>query len=279
MPGLRHAVPEDRADPVRPQPRHHDALRRPDPAEPRHRRGHHRQRRAGASDHATSRTASAAASRSPARWRNHPVFPPMVVQMMAVGEDTGALDTMLHKIAEFYDQEVEATTESLTALIEPLMIAVPRRHHRVDDHRPLHADLQDLRPDQVSTPHCVADDGPRPAPFSGAGLGRSSEPVRVNREHGTRRAVAQGAARSGPKHLIVIELHRPEKAHPSRGGVAKPGDLRDSRRSAQLPRPAPTRVPRGDRRRGSSHTVLKGRTAACSLASASRWRRRTRASP
>jgi type IV pilus assembly protein PilC len=54
---------------------------------------------------------------------NHPVFPSMVVQMMAVGEDTGALDTMLHKISEFYDQEVEATTESLTALIEPLMIA------------------------------------------------------------------------------------------------------------------------------------------------------------
>jgi len=54
---------------------------------------------------------------------NHPVFPPMVVQMLSVGEDTGALDTMLHKIAEFYDAEVEATTESLTALLEPLMIA------------------------------------------------------------------------------------------------------------------------------------------------------------
>jgi type IV pilus assembly protein PilC len=54
----------------------------------------------------------------------HDVFPPMVVQMMAVGEDTGALDTMLAKIAEFYDQEVEATTEALTALIEPIMIAV-----------------------------------------------------------------------------------------------------------------------------------------------------------
>jgi type IV pilus assembly protein PilC len=53
----------------------------------------------------------------------HPVFPSMVVQMMAVGEDTGALDTMLMKIADFYDQEVEATTEALTALIEPLMIA------------------------------------------------------------------------------------------------------------------------------------------------------------
>jgi type IV pilus assembly protein PilC len=54
----------------------------------------------------------------------HSVFPPMVVQMMAVGEDTGALDDMLAKIADFYDQEVEATTEALTALIEPLMIAV-----------------------------------------------------------------------------------------------------------------------------------------------------------
>ena len=55
---------------------------------------------------------------------NHPVFPPMVVQMMAVGEDTGSLDAMLHKISDFYDAEVKATTESLTSLIEPLMIAV-----------------------------------------------------------------------------------------------------------------------------------------------------------
>jgi type IV pilus assembly protein PilC len=54
----------------------------------------------------------------------HSVFPPMVVQMMSVGEDTGALDAMLHKISDFYDQEVEATTEALTSLIEPLMIAV-----------------------------------------------------------------------------------------------------------------------------------------------------------
>ncbi len=54
----------------------------------------------------------------------HKVFPPMVVQMLAVGEDTGAMDTMLHKISDFYDQEVEATTEALTSLIEPMMIAV-----------------------------------------------------------------------------------------------------------------------------------------------------------
>ncbi|MFN2525061.1 MAG: type II secretion system F family protein [Actinomycetota bacterium] len=56
--------------------------------------------------------------------QRHPVFPPMVVQMIAVGEDTGALDAMLDKISDFYDQEVEATTEALTSLIEPLMIAV-----------------------------------------------------------------------------------------------------------------------------------------------------------
>ena len=54
----------------------------------------------------------------------HGIFPPMVVQMIGVGEDTGALDAMLDKVSDFYDQEVESTTESLTALIEPLMIAV-----------------------------------------------------------------------------------------------------------------------------------------------------------
>jgi type IV pilus assembly protein PilC len=54
----------------------------------------------------------------------HDVFPPMTVQMIAVGEDTGALDAMLDKISDFYDQEVESTTEQLTSLIEPVMIAV-----------------------------------------------------------------------------------------------------------------------------------------------------------
>jgi type IV pilus assembly protein PilC len=44
--------------------------------------------------------------------------------MLAVGEDTGAIDTMLQKVSDFYDDEVEATTEALTSLIEPLMIAI-----------------------------------------------------------------------------------------------------------------------------------------------------------
>jgi type IV pilus assembly protein PilC len=54
----------------------------------------------------------------------HEVFPPMVVQMISVGEETGALDTMLGKVADFYDQEVEATVDALTSLIEPVLIAV-----------------------------------------------------------------------------------------------------------------------------------------------------------
>jgi type IV pilus assembly protein PilC len=53
----------------------------------------------------------------------HAVFPAMVVQMLAVGEETGALDTMLSKVADFYDQEVEAAVEALTSLIEPILIA------------------------------------------------------------------------------------------------------------------------------------------------------------
>jgi len=54
----------------------------------------------------------------------HAVFPPMVVQMIAVGEETGQVDTMLEKVAAFYNQEVEAAVDALTSLIEPLLIAV-----------------------------------------------------------------------------------------------------------------------------------------------------------
>lgn len=52
------------------------------------------------------------------------VFPPMVVQMIGVGEATGALDTMLNKIADFYEEEVDVAVDNLTALIEPLMMVV-----------------------------------------------------------------------------------------------------------------------------------------------------------
>ncbi|HYB28714.1 MAG TPA: type II secretion system F family protein [Solirubrobacteraceae bacterium] len=54
--------------------------------------------------------------------RDCPVFPPMVSQMVGVGEETGALDAMLAKIADFYDDEVEAAVKALTSILEPVMI-------------------------------------------------------------------------------------------------------------------------------------------------------------
>lgn len=52
------------------------------------------------------------------------VFPPMVVQMISVGEETGALDRMLEKIAIFYDEEVDVAVDTMTSIIEPVMIVV-----------------------------------------------------------------------------------------------------------------------------------------------------------
>ena len=54
--------------------------------------------------------------------RKSPAFPPMVAHMVGVGEETGALDTMLTKIADFYDDEVSAAVKALTSIMEPVMI-------------------------------------------------------------------------------------------------------------------------------------------------------------
>ncbi|MFD1736024.1 type II secretion system F family protein [Bacillus salitolerans] len=54
--------------------------------------------------------------------KEHWVFPPLVSQMVAVGEKTGSLDVMLDKIADYYESEVEATTDQIKSLIEPMMI-------------------------------------------------------------------------------------------------------------------------------------------------------------
>jgi type IV pilus assembly protein PilC len=54
--------------------------------------------------------------------RETPAFPPMVAHMVGVGEETGALDGMLTKIADFYDDEVAAAVKALTSIMEPVMI-------------------------------------------------------------------------------------------------------------------------------------------------------------
>jgi type IV pilus assembly protein PilC len=53
-----------------------------------------------------------------------PIFPRMVTQMVSVGEETGALDSMLGKIADFYEDQVEAAVKGLTSILEPIMIIV-----------------------------------------------------------------------------------------------------------------------------------------------------------
>jgi type IV pilus assembly protein PilC len=50
------------------------------------------------------------------------IFPSMVVQMLGVGEQTGALDTMLNKVADFYEEEVDVAVAALTSLLEPIMM-------------------------------------------------------------------------------------------------------------------------------------------------------------
>src|ERR1044072_2808426 len=58
----------------------------------------------------------------PAPLSETKVFPPMVVQMIGVGEATGAMDTMLQKIADFYEDEVDVAVNAMTKMMEPLMM-------------------------------------------------------------------------------------------------------------------------------------------------------------
>jgi type IV pilus assembly protein PilC len=56
--------------------------------------------------------------------KSAPIFPPMVAQMIAIGEETGNLDTMLSKVADFYEDEVAAAIKALTSILEPVMIVL-----------------------------------------------------------------------------------------------------------------------------------------------------------
>ncbi len=55
---------------------------------------------------------------------NEPIFPSLVTNMVRVGEETGALDSTLAKVADFYEEQVEAAVKSLTSILEPIMIVV-----------------------------------------------------------------------------------------------------------------------------------------------------------
>ena len=114
---------EDRRGPVLPDARDPDLLGRADPGEPRHHRPHGRQRhrRGRHPGHAQERRGRQDDRRA-AQGLN--IFPNMVVQMIGVGEQTGALDAMLNKIADFYEDEVDAAVAGLVKLLEPVMIFI-----------------------------------------------------------------------------------------------------------------------------------------------------------
>ncbi len=82
--------------------------------------------------------------------QNNDVFPPMVSHMVAVGEETGQLEQMLSKIADFYEAEVDAKVKALTSLLEPLMIVFVGGDGRLHRHLDVPADLQPLREDPLS---------------------------------------------------------------------------------------------------------------------------------
>ena len=56
--------------------------------------------------------------------QNTHIFPPMVTQMVAIGEESGALDQMLHKVAEIYEDEVDVAVASLSSLMEPIIMVI-----------------------------------------------------------------------------------------------------------------------------------------------------------
>ncbi len=80
------------------------------------------------------------------------VFPAMVCQMISVGESTGALDAMLEKIADFYDEEVDQAVENLTALIEPFMLVFLGTTDRRSGGRHVSTDIQDGRCHSIISP-------------------------------------------------------------------------------------------------------------------------------
>ena len=79
-----------------------------------------------------------------------PVFPPMVGQMVKIGEETGELEKMLGKVADFYEDEVDTSIQSLTSIIEPVLMIGVGAMVGIDRDLDVSADVQDADADQVA---------------------------------------------------------------------------------------------------------------------------------
>ena len=114
----------------------------------------------------------------------NPIFPPMVSQMVKIGEETGELDKMLSKIADFYEDEVDASIQALTSIIEPVLMIGVGNHGRHDRDLDVPADVQDADADQVA----VVDNTWRDA--------RASPPHRARRPDDRLPSIAPATCRS-----------------------------------------------------------------------------------
>ena len=114
--------PEDRARALVADVRGALLRRRADHAGDRGDRPDRRQRRRRGGDGRRHRVRQVRRLDRRARSRTTPIFPSMVAQMIAVGEETGNLDSMLSKVADFYEDEVAAAVKALTSILEPIMI-------------------------------------------------------------------------------------------------------------------------------------------------------------
>ena len=119
--GPDHA--QDRRGAVLPHAVDAHQLGRADSRRPRHHRPHVGQRRGRRRDSGHPQEHRGRQHHRGAAEGNRRVFPAMVVQMIGVGEATGALDTMLSKIADFYEEEVDTAVAGMLTLLEPVMIA------------------------------------------------------------------------------------------------------------------------------------------------------------
>ena len=125
-----------------------DSRRRAAAAGARDHRPHGRQRRGRGSDGRRDRLRQAGGTIA-APLAQAPIFPSMVTHMVGVGEETGALDAMLDRVAEFYEEQVEASVKALTSILEPIMIiviGVDRRLHRDLD---VPAAIRSLQPHRI----------------------------------------------------------------------------------------------------------------------------------
>ena len=176
--------------------------------------------------------------------KDAPVFPGMVTHMVGVGEETGALDTMLSKIADFYEDQVDAAVKPLDLDPRAGDDRPRRRHRRLHRHLDVHAALQGLRLDQVG------------ARTDGQGqVRRGRPPGRPGREDVLRRLLRRGGRDAAVATSASVLARR------GLGERGRRGRSRRSRRRARR-RPRACRASWGRawrRRRGSRGRARRGR--------------------